>query len=110
MMSTTSRWTFVTNHGAVLALIGEHGQITAREIAQAAGITERAVRKIIADLEAEGYIDKTRVGRANVYRVNVHLPLRREDRRDVAVGELLTALSSASGLSEGKNDETSPPP
>jgi predicted ArsR family transcriptional regulator len=104
-LNPASLWTFVTNHAAVLALVAEHGQITAREIAQSIGITERAVRKIIADLEAEGYVAKERVGRVNVYRVNGHLPLRRPERRDVAVGNLLKALRSGSDSQGAERDE-----
>lgn len=89
-------WTFITNHGAVLALIAEHGQITAREIASELGITERSVHRIISDLEAEGYITRTRRGRVNQYEVNHDLPLRRIERRDVAVRELLKVLLSDS--------------
>ena len=29
-------WTFITNHGAALALIGQHNQITARAVAEMA--------------------------------------------------------------------------
>ncbi|MBM3187207.1 MAG: winged helix-turn-helix transcriptional regulator [Chloroflexi bacterium] len=103
-MSPRPRWTFVTNHGAVLTLIGEYGQITAREIAFQLGITERAVRQIIKDLEDEGYIEKRKVGRANAYHVHLHLPLRREDRRHVAVGDLVRVLSSVSSDEEGTTE------
>ena len=85
-------WTFITNHGAVLALMAQHGQITAREIASELGITERTVHRIISELEAEGYIERTREGRINRYEVNHELPLRRSETRDVAIGELLRTL------------------
>jgi len=85
-------WTFITNHGAVLALISEHGQITARYIANELGITERTVHRIISELEAEGYIRKIRDGRLNWYGVNQELSLRRPERRDVVIGELLKLL------------------
>ena len=60
MGSPMTEWTFITNHGAVLALITQHGQITAREIAEAVGMTERPVRRIIAELEAAGYLSVVR--------------------------------------------------
>jgi predicted ArsR family transcriptional regulator len=44
-----AEWTFITNHGAVLALIAQHGRITAKEIAETLQLTERPVRRIIAD-------------------------------------------------------------
>ncbi len=87
-----SNWTFITNHGAVLALIGQYGQITAREIATGLDITERTVMRIIKDLETEGYIRKKREGRINHYKVNTQAPLRRHDTRDIVVGELLRVL------------------
>ena len=88
-----AEWTFVTNHGAVLALIDQHGQITAKEIADALGLTERPVRRIIAELEAAGYLSKQRVGRVNEYQVNLDLPLRRPEARATMVGELLRVLN-----------------
>jgi DNA-binding transcriptional ArsR family regulator len=89
-----STWTFITNHGAVLALIGQHKEITAREIAARLEITERSVMRIIKDLEEAGYVTINRVGRVNRYQVNTHLPLRHSESRDIAVGELLKALTS----------------
>jgi predicted ArsR family transcriptional regulator len=87
-----SEWTFITNHGAVLALIAQRDQITAREIAEIVGLTERPVRRIIAELETTGYLYKQRTGRVNRYRVNRDLPLRRPEARATAVGELLQIL------------------
>ncbi len=92
-MAGRPTWTFVTNHGAVLALIGKHGQITAREIALQLGITERSIQRIIKELEEEGYVQKIKEGRVNRYKVNDRLPLRREDQRDVRVAELLAILT-----------------
>jgi DNA-binding MarR family transcriptional regulator len=92
-----SEWTFITRHGAVLALIGQHSQITAREIATRLGITERYVRKIIKDLETNGYIEKKREGRVNTYRVNGERSLRRKEQRDVAVSELLKVIGQREG-------------
>jgi predicted ArsR family transcriptional regulator len=86
------RWTFVTNHGAVLAIVSHHGQVTAREIALELGITERSVHRIISDLEVEGYIERQRQGRLNFYTVNHDLPLRRPESRDIVVGDLIRVL------------------
>ena len=82
-------WHFITNHGAVLVLIAQRRQITAREIAAALGLTERPVRRIIAELEVAGYLHKQRVGRGNQYEVTLDLPLRQHEHREVAIGELL---------------------
>ena len=85
-------WTFITNHGATLAYIGQHPQVTARDIALQLGITERTVLRIISDLEQAGYLQRERVGRENHYQVNLKQPLRRQDQRSIAVGEVLRAL------------------
>jgi DNA-binding Lrp family transcriptional regulator len=87
-----SSWTFITNHGAVLAIIGNNAQITARDIASYLNITERSVQRIIRDLEQERYISRRRQGRVNHYRVNHERPLRREDQRDVQIADLLKVL------------------
>ena len=87
-----SEWTFITNHGLVLAAIAKRPRSTAREIGDEVGITERAAHKIIKDLEAEGYITKTRVGRRNQYRIYHEMPLSDEAASDAAVGELLVML------------------
>ena len=85
-------WTFITNHGAVLALVAQHREITAREIAATLQITERSVHRIISDLEGEGYVRKRKVGRTNRYTVNPEKPLRHETQRDTLVGDLLNVL------------------
>jgi len=86
-----AEWGFITNHGLALAAIARHPRSIAREIGDAVGITERAVHKIIKDLEAEGYITKTKVGRQNQYRIHSAMPLR-EEASDADVGELLVML------------------
>ena len=93
------KWTFITSHGAVLALIAKHGEIKAIEIATALGITERSVRRITADLEAKGYLHKTRNGRVNRYEVNPKLLLRHPESQDIniTIGEVLWVLLSSVG-------------
>ena len=85
-------WTFITKHAVVLSLISKHPRITALGLGKEMGITERAVRKIIADLSTAGYIDKEREGRGVKYDVNHKLTLRQKTHRDIAVGDLLESL------------------
>ncbi len=85
-------WTFITRHAVALSLIAKHPRITALELGKEMGVTERAVRKIIADLVAAGYISKKREGRGVRYRIDSDLPLRQDSHREVAVGDLLTSL------------------
>ena len=85
-------WLFLTNHAMVLSYIARHSRTTALELANAIGITERATRKIIADLLEAGYITKKREGRRNRYRINPDLTLRHPSHGETAVGDLLQAL------------------
>lgn len=85
-------WTFLTNHAVVLGYIALNPQITARALANAVLITERATRKIIADLVEAGYIDKKREGRRNRYRINPDLPLRHPGLGVTKVRHLLETL------------------
>ena len=85
-------WTLISNHGLVLTYIAKYQQSTAREIASAIKVTEWTVRRIISDLEKEGYIERQKVGRRNVYQINHSINLRHETISDVRVGDLLKAL------------------
>lgn len=86
------KWTFITNHAVVLSYLVNHPSITARQLATEIGITERAVRTIIADLESEGYIVKAKEGRRVRYGVKSALPMRHSTQRDTQVGQLLKLL------------------
>lgn len=87
-----SEWTLISNHGLVLTYIAKHPRSTAREIAFTIKITEWTVHRIITDLEKEGYIERQKAGRRNVYYIQTHSHLRHETVRDVKIGDLLKAL------------------
>jgi len=89
---STTPWSFLTNHALVLTYIGRHPESTGRQVAQAIGITERAVRKIIDDVETAGYIEREKVGRRNRYRINPTRALPYLGERAVTVDELLRLL------------------
>ena len=93
-MTSTSGWTFITNHGLILSYLVHNPRSTTREIASHVGVTERTTQKIISDLEIEGYIVRRREGRRNVYRVNPNLPLRHHTMEEIMVSELLEALTA----------------
>jgi len=86
-----AEWSFITNHGLVLAAIARHPRSTARELGDDVGITERTAHKIIIDLEDAGYITKTKIGRKNKYTIHPDMPLA-EEATDADVGELLVML------------------
>lgn len=94
-------WTFLTNHAHVLLCLARDPDVRLRDVAVAVGITERAVQLIVQDLEAEGFVTRTRVGRRNHYDLHASLPLRHPLERDHHVGELLGVLLPAAGLRAG---------
>ncbi|WP_370329041.1 helix-turn-helix transcriptional regulator [Mycolicibacterium hippocampi] len=85
-------WTFLTNHAHVLLCLAR-GSLTARELSLLIGITERSVQAILADLIADGYLEKTKVGRRNSYSVNPSGRLRHPLESAHTVGELISALT-----------------
>lgn len=82
-------WTFLTNHAHVLIVLDENPGIVLREVATRVGITERAVQRIIQDLEEGGFIHRTRVGRQNNYEVLAERPLRHPIESHRRIGDLL---------------------
>ncbi|MGZ6079995.1 MAG: helix-turn-helix transcriptional regulator [Myxococcaceae bacterium] len=83
-----STWNFLTNHAHVLLCVWEDPEARVRDIATRVGITERAVQRILQELETDGYLVRERVGRRNRYRVRGDRPLRHPgggDQRPVMV-------------------------
>ena len=69
-------WTFLSNHAHVLLCLSRDATPTLRDVAGKVGITERAVQKIVLDLEREGILDRRREGRRNRYSFHLDRPLR----------------------------------
>jgi predicted HTH transcriptional regulator len=90
---STGAWAFLTNHAHVLVCIARDPQSRARDIAEQIGITERATQRILADLIADGYVKRTKMGRRNHYTIDVGRHLRHALFRELSVGPLLEVLS-----------------
>ena len=90
-------WTFLTNHAHVLLAIAAEPDLRVRDIADRVGITERAVQRIVTELETAGYLEIMREGRRNHYRVNTAQPLRHPAEVHHRIGELLQVLSHRRG-------------
>lgn len=90
--SSGNRWTFLTNHSHVLVLLDSEEAPILREVAVQVGITERAVQRIIQDLEEGGFIERERVGRRNRYRVLKDKHLRHSIESHRTIGELLNLI------------------
>lgn len=91
-ISGGSGWTFLTNHAHVLLCVVADSEMRVRDIAGRVGITERAVQRILAELEGEGYVQRDRDGRRNRYRVIARLPLRHPIERHRLVRDLVALV------------------
>jgi MarR family len=88
-------WTLLTGHGHVLVEIARNPDARIRDISAVAGITERTVQAIVADLEAAGYITRTRTGRRTQYTVNQDSLFRHPAQDGHRVGPFLSLLAAA---------------
>lgn len=89
-------WTFLTNHSHVLLCLVSDENLRVRDLAQKVGITERAILKILGDLEAGGVIERERDGRRNRYRVRLDVALRHDLESHRTVGDLVAAVHGVS--------------
>jgi predicted ArsR family transcriptional regulator len=94
-VSAPTGWTFFTNHGHVLLCIARDPGIRMRDLADRVHVTERAAQRIVADLVAAGYLERTRDGRRNRYQVRPDLPFRHPVEQPHRVGEVLAVLADA---------------
>ena len=85
-------WTFLSNHSHVLLIIAREPEIRLREVAVRVGITERAVQRIVADLEEGRYLEHERIGRRNRYLVHRDRPLRHPVEAHRDIGTLLSLI------------------
>jgi MarR family len=90
-----ANWTLLTGHGHVLVEIARNPSARIRDIAAAADLTERTVQAIVADLEAAGYLTRTRTGRRTVYTVNQDQPFRHAAQDGYLIGPFLAVLTAA---------------
>ena len=93
-------WTFLSNHTHVLHCIFLWPDIRIRDIAAKVLITERAVQRIVVDLERGGYLKRERVGRQNHYRLKPGLNLRHPLEDHVQIGRLLAVLQPTAAAHE----------
>jgi len=88
-------WTFLTNHTHVLVCIAADPAVRIRDIAARVGVTERAVQRIISELEEAGYLSHERIGRCNRYKVHTALPLRHPIEQHCLVSSLLKVIAAS---------------
>ena len=86
------RWTFLTNHAHVLIQLQAEPDLVLRKVADRVGITERAVQRIVHELEEQGFLERERVGRRNHYRVLADKHLRHPIEAHCSIGDLLSMV------------------
>jgi DNA-binding MarR family transcriptional regulator len=89
----TKPWTFLTNHAHVLITLHAEPDLVLREVAVRVGITERAVQRIVQDLEDEGFIRREKIGRKNRYEVLSRKSLRHPIEAHRKIGDLLQLVT-----------------
>jgi hypothetical protein len=82
-------WTFLSNHAHVLMCLAIDPEARLRDVADRVGITERAVQKIVADLEAGAVITRERIGRRNRYQLHTQAQLRHPIESHRTIGDLI---------------------
>jgi Mn-dependent DtxR family transcriptional regulator len=83
-------WTFFSNYGHVLVCLARNREVRLRDVAVEVGITERAVQKIVRDLQDADYLIVTKQGRCNRYRINRRKTLRHGLESHCTVSKLLS--------------------
>jgi len=88
-----SNWTLFSNHGHVLVCLARDSEARLRDVAADVGITERAVQKIVRDLQDGGMISVTKNGRRNCYRIHKEQALRHRLESDCNLHDLLSVVN-----------------
>ncbi len=92
-------WSFLSNHAHVLLCISSHGNLRLREVADRIGLTERAVQRIVADLEQAGYLSRSKDGRRNCYQLHQQQPLAHPLESHCTLANILTLACNKPGSS-----------
>ncbi len=96
-----SKWGLLTNHALVLIHVVEHPRSTLRDIADAAGITERAALSLLRALEADCIVARRKEGRRNVYTVHIDALMAHRSHGTYSVAQIANALFALSGRIPG---------
>ena len=75
-VESAQNWTFLSNHAHVLVCVAKNPDVRLSEVAELVGVRERTAHRIVHELIDAGYISVNKVGRNNVYSVDLEKPLR----------------------------------
>lgn len=104
-----SNWTLFSNHGHVLLFVSQQPEARLRDIADRVGITERAVQKIVRDLQDGGLLSVTKHGRCNHYRIHGRKNLRHALEAHCTVSQLVDLIHPEGAISPATTAATPAP-
>ena len=95
----------------MLVEVARNPDARVRDLAAKAGLTERAVHGILADLEAAGYLTRERQGRRNSYTVNQESLFRHPSQEGHSIGPFLQMLTGTTrpGVDAGDDGKSQAP-
>ena len=103
-------WTLLSTHARVLVEIARDPDVRIRDLAAECDMTERAVQRIVADLEQAGYVSHTRVGRRNRYTVHTDQTFRHHAHAGYQVGPLLDLFTAPATTRNRESRQRRPGP
>jgi DNA-binding IclR family transcriptional regulator len=87
---TAPDWHLLSSHARVLVCLARDPKVRLRDVARAVGLTERAVQRIVSDLDEWGLVHKHRDGRRNYYVLVLDARLADPIEGQLTVGELVS--------------------
>ena len=99
-------WNFLTNHAHVLVVLCSEPDLVLREVALRVGITERAVQRIVQELEEEGFLQRERIGRRNHYQIIKGKHLRHPVESHCTVDQVLRLVAKKNAAKKVSGSRT----
>ncbi|MFM2235227.1 MAG: hypothetical protein RL296_886 [Actinomycetota bacterium] len=91
-VESSQNWTFLSNHAHVLVCVAKNPDVRLSEVAELVGVRERTAHRIVHELIDAGYISVKKVGRNNVYSVDLKKPLRHPLEAEHNIHAIVTPL------------------
>ena len=88
-----NNWTLLSNHGHVLLCLARDSDARLRDVAVDVDLTERAVQKIVRDLQDGGMISVKKNGRRNHYRIHKKKSLRHDLEAHCVLSDLINIVN-----------------
>lgn len=101
-----AQWTYLSNHAHTIFLLWQEPDLRVRDLAARIGITERAIIRILGELEAAGVLRRHREGRRNHYEIDGDTPLRHPLEQHVRLAQLLELLKGPPAGGQGASGRT----